>query len=602
MESSFDFSSFIKTLPAQPGVYRMLDGQEDVIYVGKARDLKRRVSSYFQKQHDNPRTRLMVSQVARIEVTLTASEAEALLLESNLIKELQPRFNVLFKDDKSYPYILLTAHPFPQIRLYRGVLDARHRYFGPYPNAWAAREVIGHLQKLFQLRTCADTVFKNRSRACLLHQIGRCKAPCVNLVSASEYAQDVQQAMAFLQGRESEILDTLRASMQQAAQEQAFERAAQIRDRIALMQQVLSHQSVSSTRESDVDIIATHVGAQRVALNLVMIRAGRHLGDKSFFPQNAQAVDESTVIEAFMTQHYSDYEVPGVIVATALQDPEGLAQLLSQRHGRPVHIITHPQGEKRAWYQGAWQNARFAVEQRQAQQAVQGLRLDSLQQSLELATLPARIECFDISHLQGEATVASCVVFEEGKPFKTDYRRYNIEGITPGDDYAAMRQVLLRRYQPLVHGEGKRPDLILIDGGRGQLNAAWMVLQDLGLNDLTLVGVAKGEGRKPGLETLVFPQNQRSLSLPGDDPGLHLIQAVRDEAHRFAITGHRARRGKSRLQSTLQEIEGIGAKRRQKLLLQFGGLKGVQNASVEDIAAIPGIGLVLAQKIWHQLH
>ncbi len=599
---SFDFSSFIKTLPAQPGVYRMLDGQNTVIYVGKARDLKRRVASYFQKQHDNPRTRLMVTLVARIEVTLTASEAEALLLECNLIKQLQPRFNVLFKDDKSHPYILLTAHPFPQIRLYRGELDPRHRYFGPYPNAWAAREVIGHLQKLFQLRTCADTVFKNRSRACLLHQIGRCKAPCVGLVSVPEYEQDLQQAMAFLQGRESDILDTLRAAMQQAAQVQNFEWAAQIRDRIALMQQVLSRQSVSSRRDTDVDIIATHGSAQHVVLNLVMIRAGRHLGDKSFFPQNADSVDESTVIEAFMAQHYSALEAPGVIVASAVQDPEGMAQLLSQRFGRVVQIITHPQGEKRAWYQGALQNARFALEQHQAQQATQGLRLDALQQSLGLATLPTRIECFDISHLQGEATVASCVVFEAGKPFKADYRRYNIEGITPGDDYAAMRQVLQRRFQPLAKGEGKRPDLILIDGGRGQLNAAWKMMQDLGLNDLMLVGVAKGEGRKPGLETLVFPQTQRALSLPQEDLGFHLIQAIRDEAHRFAITGHRARRGKSRLHSTLQEIEGIGAKRRQKLLVQFGGLRGVQNASVEDIAAIPGIGSALAHKIWRQLH
>lgn len=580
----------------------MLDAQNAVIYVGKARDLKRRVSSYFQKSHESPRTRLMLTQVARIEVTLTASEAEALLLESNLIKRLQPQFNVLFKDDKSYPYILLTAHPFPQIRLYRGALDSRHRYFGPYPNAWAAREVISHLQKLFQLRTCADTVFKNRSRPCLLHQIRRCKAPCVGLVSAPEYEQDLTQAMAFLQGRESEILDTLRQSMQQAAHVQAYELAAQIRDRIALMQQILSHQSVSSTRESDVDIIATHVHDQRVVLNLVMIRGGRHLGDKSFFPHNTEWVEESTVTEAFMAQHYSDYEVPGVIVASALQEPEELAQLLTQRYGRAVQIITHPQGEKRAWLQGALQNARFALEQRQAQQAVQGLRLDALQQSLGLGTLPERMECFDVSHLQGEATVASCVVFEGGKPFKTDYRRYNIEGITPGDDYAAMRQVMERRYRLLASGEGKRPDLILIDGGRGQLNAAWSTLQEMGLNDLTLVGVAKGEGRKPGLETLVFPQTRHTLSLPMDDPGFHLIQAIRDEAHRFAITGHRARRSKSRLQSSLQDVDGVGAKRRQMLLLQFGGLKGVQNASVEDIAAVPGIGLALAQKIWHQLH
>ncbi len=602
MTTDFDIEAFLKALPNRPGVYRMLNAVGEVIYVGKARDLKRRVSSYFQKNHDNPRTRLMVSQVRKVEVTLTASESEALLLESNLIKGFYPRFNVLFKDDKSYPYIQLSDHLFPQIRLYRGALEERHQYFGPYPNAWAAREVINHLQKLFRLRTCEDSVFKNRSRACLLHQIGRCSAPCVGFCSQKDYANDLDNARQFLGGHESEVLNSMREAMKQSSSALDYETAAYYRDRIALMQQVLSKQSVSSTHGRDVDVIAVHQDSQGAALNLVMIRGGRHLGDKTLFPQNAEGTDIKTIGDAFMAQHYSDNPIPPVVITNAPLDKEAVAALLSERAGRTVQVIIGPRGERRAWLQGAEQNARFALAQQRTQQTAQGLRVVALQEALGLSVLPVRMECFDISHTSGEATVGSCVVFENGQPFKEDYRRYNIGGIAPGDDYAALREVLERRYKKLLITEGKMPDLILIDGGRGQINTAVAILDELGMRDVPLLGIAKGEGRKSGLETLIFAEQGKTLRLPTDDPGFHLLQAIRDEAHRFAITGHRARRGKARTHSTLENIAGIGAKRRQKLLTQFGGLRGIQNASIEDIAAVAGIGPTLAGKIYQQLH
>ncbi|MDE1942054.1 MAG: excinuclease ABC subunit UvrC [Betaproteobacteria bacterium] len=600
--STFDLAVFLKTLPNQPGVYRMKNAAGEVIYVGKARDLKRRVSSYFQKTHDNPRTRLMVSQIASVEVTLTASEAEALLLEGNLIKSLYPRFNVLFKDDKSYPYIQLSGHEFPQIRLYRGTLDSRHDYFGPYPNAWAAREVIGHLQKLFRLRTCEDAVFRNRSRPCLLHQIHRCSGPCVGAISKAAYRRDIENARSFLGGHESEVLDELRQAMSEASDALDFETAAYYRDRIALMQQVLARQAVSSVQERDVDVVAVVTEQGAVALNLVMIRGGRHLGDKTFFPQNAEDADAETVAEAFLSQHYALQATPAKIITNAPLDAPALSLALGARAGRAVQVVTRPQGEGRSWLQGAEQNARFALEQRRAQQTAQGARVEALQEALGLGQAPQRMECFDISHTQGEATVGSCVVFEGGEPFKADYRRYNISDITPGDDYAALRSLLERRYRKIMAGEGKLPDLILIDGGRGQLNSALAILGDLGVRDIPILGIAKGEGRKPGLEVLIYPEAGKTLKLPPDHPGFHLLQAIRDEAHRFAITGHRNRRARARTRSSLEDVSGIGAKRRQKLLAQFGGLRGVENASVEDIAAVPGIGLTLARKIYQQLH
>jgi excinuclease ABC subunit C len=598
----FDIKAFLASLPGLPGVYRMLNGADTVIYVGKARDLKRRVSSYFQKQHGSPRTAMMVSHVARVEITITGSEGEALLLESNLIKSLAPRYNVLFKDDKSYPYIMVTGQEFPQIRFYRGTFDPRHRYFGPYPNAWAVRETIGQLQKVFRLRTCDDTVFRNRSRPCLQHQIHRCSAPCVGYVSAEQYAKDIRHAELFLEGKESEVIEDLTQRMQTASEALDFETAAYCRDEIGSLRRILSKQFVESSGGRDADVIAVHCEGALPCVNLVMVRGGRHLGDKSFFPSNADGVDQYAIGEAFITQHYADKRIPPLIISNAIEDGEAIATLLAERAGRAVHVVTQPIGERRSWLEMALKNARMALGQRAAQQTATGLRLGAMQEALGLPPGPTRMECFDISHTMGELTLASCVVFEEGLAVKGDYRRYNITGITPGDDYAAMRDVLTRRYQKIAAGEGKMPDLVFIDGGRGQLNAAIAVMQELGLDSLPLVGIAKGEGRKPGLEELVFPGREEGLHLPADHPGLHLIQQIRDEAHRFAITGHRARRDKARTTSSLEDIAGVGAKRRQRLLNRFGGLRGVLAASVDDLATVEGIGRELAEKIHRELH
>jgi excinuclease ABC subunit C len=599
----FDAAPFLKTLTQGPGVYRMINQSGQVIYVGKARNLKRRVSSYFQKTHDNPRTRLMVAQIQAIEVTLTGSESEALLLESNLIKSLKPRYNVLFKDDKSYPYILVTGHAFPQIRFFRGAIAAGgNRYFGPYPNAAVAHEVVDHLQRLFRLRTCEDGVFRNRSRPCLMHQIGRCSAPCTGEITSQDYARDIAHALQFLQGQDVQLIDELRAEMEQASQLLDYERAGLLRDRIALMQQVLHHQAVSSTQARDADVVAVVQNAEGVALNWVMIRQGRHLGDRTFFPQNAAEESPEVVLESFLAQHYAQSAVPPLVLVNHAQlDPE-LEDWLSQRAGRRVQLLTRPQGERRAWVNAAEKNARFALEQHQALSSAQSTRLASLQEALGLEAVPMRIECFDISHTQGELPVGACVVFENGQPAKADYRRYNITGITPGDDYAAQRQVLERRYRKMIETSGKQPDLILMDGGLGQTRVALEVLEEMGLAGLTVVGVAKGEGRKAGLETLIVSEGNHTLQLAPDHPGFHLIQAIRDEAHRFAITGHRARRARVRNRSMLEDLEGVGPRRRQKLLTHFGGIKGLEGASLEDIAQVEGVGMVLAKKIWDFLH
>ncbi len=601
-EPAFDLKSFLASIPNLPGVYRMVNGEGTVIYVGKARDLKRRVSSYFQKQHASPRTAMMVSHVERVEVTITRSEAEALLLESNLIKSLSPRYNVLFKDDKSYPYIMISGQDYPQIRFYRGAFDPRHHYFGPYPNAWAVRETIGQLQKVFRLRTCEDSVFRNRSRPCLLFQIHRCSGPCVGEISRENYEGDVRHARLFLEGKETEVIEDLMRRMQAASDALDFETAAFCRDEIGSLRRILSKQFVESSGGRDVDVIAVHIEGASPCVNLVMVRGGRHLGDKSFFPANAEGADAQAIGEAFIGLHYADKRIPPLIVCNALDDAEAVAELLSERAERAVQVVTQPTGERRTWLDMALKNARLALMQRAAQDTAQGVRLAALQEVLGLPAGPTRMECFDISHTMGELTVGSCVVFEHGVAVKGDYRRYNITGITPGDDYAAMRDVLNRRYQKIAAGEGKMPDLVLIDGGRGQLGIAVSVMQELGLSDLPLVGIAKGEERKPGLEELVFPGRTEGVHLPADHPGLHLIQQIRDEAHRFAITGHRARREKARTKSSLEEISGVGAKRRQRLLTRFGGMRGVLAASVEDLATVEGIGRDLAEKIYRELH
>lgn len=603
----------LASLPLLPGVYRYYDSRGAVLYVGKANQLKKRVSSYFQKTNVSPRIRLMVSHIARIETTVTRSEAEALLLENNLIKSLKPRYNILFRDDKSYPYIVLTGDDSPRLTYYRGTPNRQHQYFGPYPNSYAAKETIQLLQKLFRIRTCENSVFNNRTRPCLLHQINRCTAPCVNLISRDDYQADIRCAALLLQGRHQEVERTLRASMEQAAESQHYEQAAVYRDQLRALHTVQQKQFVESTGgTTDADIIALAESDSMVCVNLAMVRGGRHLGDKSFFPEHAEELSADEIVQAFIAQHYINRAVPPLLLCgpqKQIDADETLAQLLSEQAGHPVRISTAAAGERRQWLEMAQRNAELALQQRIMQQGSQSMRLERLRTWLEMPELN-RIECFDISHTMGEATVASCVVYDNLDMRSSQYRRYNIpissadaNGITPGDDYAAMRQALTRRYQKLTvveEHQKARPDLVLIDGGRGQLRVAMEVMRELRLG-LALVGVAKGEARKAGMEQLIFPDS-RSCRLPADDPALHLIQQIRDEAHRFAITGHRARRGKTRTTSSLEAISGIGDKRRRSLLTHFGGLREVAQASIEQLCQVEGINKSLAEAIYQQLH
>ncbi len=582
----------------------MMNAAGQVVYVGKAIDLRKRVSSYFQKSGLGPRMQLMVSQIAGIETTVTRSEAEALLLENNLIKNLTPRFNILFRDDKSYPYVILSGHRFPRLGFHRGALDKNHHYFGPFPNAGMVRESIQLLQKVFRIRTCEDSVFSNRTRPCLLYQIKRCSGPCVDLITAQAYKEDARDAELFLQGKQTEVLESIAKKMRQAADSQEYEQAALFRDQIQSLRKIREKQFVDSGKALDADVVACVAetnGGGRACVNLAMVRGGRHLGDKSFFPQNAEGYDPPEMVEAFLTQHYFNRSVPNLIVVGEKIQRDILQAALAEQSGHKVVINCNPIGERRIWLDMAAENARLALEQMLSRQASQEERLQALQQALDMSGL-GRIECFDISHTLGEATVASCVVYDNFAMRNSEYRRYNITGITPGDDYAAMRDVLSRRYHKVAEGEGSLPDLILIDGGRGQVSVARDVLVELGLNGANLLGVSKGEARKPGLEQLIFPGAEKPLQLPRDHPGLHLIQQIRDEAHRFAIYGHRAKLGKSRTSSSLQKIDGIGAKRRQSLLARFGGLKGVQTASIEELQQADGISRALAEKIYRDLH
>ncbi len=602
--TDFDAKDFCVNLPLQPGVYRMINAKGEVIYVGKAVSLKKRVSSYFQKSNLGPRIQLMISQVAGIETTVTRSEAEALLLENNLIKSLKPRYNIIFRDDKTYPYVILSGHSFPRLGFYRGVLDKTHQYFGPYPNAGIVRESIQLLQKIFRLRTCEDSVFSNRTRPCLLFQIKRCSGPCVNQISLQAYQSDVRSAELFLQGKQTEVMEAISVKMQQAADRMEYEQAALLRDQIQALRKIREKQFVDSGKALDADVVACVFikdGAGKVCVNLAMIRGGRHLGDKSFFPQNADDCTPASVIEAFLAQHYLNRSVPPLIILGEKIKREALQELLTNQCGHKIAINTNPVGEKRVWLDMAAENAHLALTQMMSRQASQEKRLLALQQALNMPGLN-RIECFDISHTLGEATVASCVVYDNYAMRNNEYRRFNIEGITPGDDYAAMREALSRRYQKVVRGEGQLPDLILIDGGKGQISAAQEALQELGISDANLLGVAKGEERKPGLEQLIFPPPKKPLQLPSEHPALHLIQQIRDEAHRFAIQGHRGRRGKARTSSSLETITGVGAKRRQRLLGRFGGLKGVLTASIEELQQTEGISRKLAEKIYKELH
>ena len=570
----FDPKPILKNLPNLPGVYRMINASEEVIYVGKAKDLKKRVSSYFNKNLPSPRTRMMVSNIVKIETTVTHNEAEALLLENNLIKGLMPRYNVLFRDDKSYPYITLTNDKFSRLAFHRGAQKKGSQYFGPFPNSVAVRESIQLLQKVFKLRTCENTVFSNRSRPCLQYQIERCTAPCVGFISAEDYAHDVNHAAMFLQGKTNEVMNALGDKMNTAAANQEYEMATVFRDRMQALRQVQAKQFVSDFSVNDADIIALASNNGGHCINLVMIRGGRHLGDKSYFPKNAQdalgKVEPAEMMEAFLTQHYVAQNTPPLIVCGVEFDTKDFEQALSEQANRKVRIQTNAIGDKRVWLKMAQTNAELALTQQQQTSSNQAARLLALREALNLPDNIERMECFDISHTMGEATVASCVVFDKGDLQNGEYRRYNITGITPGDDYAAMRDVLTRRYKKVAAGEGVRPDLVFIDGGKGQLGVAIEVMQEVGLEDILLIGIAKGEDRKPGLETMIFGDTGEMVNLPSDNMGLHLLQQIRDEAHRFAITGHRAKRAKTRITSSLEDIDGIGAKRRKALLTRFG--------------------------------
>ncbi|HJW25323.1 MAG TPA: excinuclease ABC subunit UvrC [Rhodocyclaceae bacterium] len=602
---SFDAKAFLATLPDLPGVYRMLGEDGAVLYVGKAKNLKKRVSSYFRENLSSPRIAHMVSQIATIQTTVTRSEAEALLLENNLIKSLAPRYNILFRDDKSYPYIVLTRGKYPRLGFYRGNPDRRADYFGPFPSSWAVRDSIHLLQKMFRLRTCEDTVFANRSRPCLLYQIKRCSGPCVDLISPEAYAADVQFAALFLLGKQQEVIRRLTESMDEASQCLAFEQAALYRDQIQSLRQVQEKQYVSSSKGEDADVIVAIREGGQLCVNLAMVRGGRHLGDRPQFPSNAGDISPAEGVAAFLLQHYAAHPAPSRILANPLpaEEEEGeAAAMLAQLVGRAVPIQEARAVTHRMWIEMAVQNARLAIAARSQATALQEQRLAALQDALGSADPLQRIECFDISHTQGEATMASCVVYHGNGMRKSEYRRYNIRDIQPGDDYAAMRQAVTRRYDSLAEGEGTAPDLILIDGGKGQVGSAWSALADLGLTGIPMLGVAKGEERKPGLETLIFPDGREPLQLPPEHPALHLIQEIRDEAHRFAISGHRAQRAKARKTSTLESIPGVGPARRKALVAQFGGLQGVLGASIDQLAAVPGIGRELAEKIYAALH
>ena len=605
----FDGKVFVQTLTSSSGVYRYFDAGDELLYVGKAGNLKKRVGSYFLKPRMEPRIAAMVSQIARVEITVTRTEGEALLLESQLIKSLKPRYNILLRDDKSYPYIYLsTGEDYPRLAFHRGAKNLKGKFFGPYPSTYAVRESLSLMQKLFKVRQCEDSYFRNRSRPCLQHQIGRCTAPCVQLIGVEDYASDVRHAQMFLEGRSNAVLDELGEAMERSSQALQFERAAILRDQVAALRQLQAQYHVQGA-SADMDVIACSIESGIACVSVLFFRNGISLGTRDFFPRlPLEDAESPDVLAQFIAQYYLDRPVPReLILGEPIADQDILAELLAQQSGHVVELKSSVRSDRAQFLQMAQRNARASLTARLASRQTLGTRFEDLKKVLELDFSPRRIECFDISHTMGEATVASCVVFGPEGPEKSHYRRFNIAGITPGDDYAAMHQALTRRFRKVADGEGAKPDVLLIDGGNGQVAQAMDVLSELGVSGIEVVGVAKGPGRRAGEETLVLARKAtgslgRELHPGSSSPALHLVAAVRDEAHRFAISGHRKRREKARERSVLEDVPGIGARRRSALLKAFGGLSGVEAAGVEELMSVKGIDRGLAERIYASLH
>ena len=605
--NKFDAKLFLTTVPHDPGIYQMFDLSGQILYVGKARDLHRRLTSYFRKTGLSTKSISLVGQINSIEIIVTNTETEALLLESNFIKKLQPRYNILLRDDKGYPYLVLSDHKdYPRLDYYRGAKKENYRYFGPYPSAIAAREALNLLQKVFKIRQCQDTFFQNRSRPCLQYQIKRCTAPCVELIEPAAYQENIQLAVLFLEGKNQAVINELIEKMEQASNVMNFEKAAHYRDQIAYLRQI-QQQQVVDTEKGDVDVFAVAIKNGLACVQVLMLREGRLLGSKGYMPAMLEISDPTEILTAFLPQYYFNADagrkIPKqIIVSHSLTELNWLASALTEYAKYKVKITANPRGDRQRWLQLALQNGEQFLINRLAEKATVNQRLQALKVLLNLPDMPRRLECFDISHSHGEATVASCVVFDEQGACKADYRRFNINNINPGDDYAAMQQALQRRYVALKTAEaGKLPDILLIDGGKGQLKQAEQVLEALQITGINVLAIAKGVTRKAGFETVFLLGKEAPLNLSTDSLALHLLQQIRDEAHRFAITGHRGRRAKTRQQSTLESIPGIGAKRRRELLRQFGGLQELKRSSVEELAKIPGISKALAERIYQRL-
>ena len=600
---AFDGKAFVRTLTSSPGVYRYFDADGELLYVGKAGNLKKRVGSYFLKPRLEPRIAAMIAQIARCEITVTRTEGEALLLESQLIKSLKPRYNIMLRDDKSYPYIYLSGgEDYPRLAFHRGARNLPGRYFGPYPSTFAVRESLGLMQKLFKVRQCEDSYFRNRSRPCLQHQIGRCTAPCVQLIGVDDYRSDVRHAEMFLEGRSSAVIDELAAAMEQASASLDFERAAVLRDQVAALRKLQAQHHVQGA-SADMDVIACRIESGMACVSVLFFRDGISLGTRDFFPRLPLDAEPADVLAQFVAQYYLDRPVPReLVLGEELSESDMLAEMLTEQSGHAVELKSRVRGERARFLQMAERNAQASLTQRLASRQTLGARFEDLRKLLELPEPPRRIECFDISHTRGELTVASCVVFGPEGAEKSHYRRFNIAGITPGDDYAAMRQALTRRFRKVADGEGAKPDVLLIDGGGGQVAQALEVLEELGVTGIHVVGVAKGPARRAGEETLILVDQGREIHPGPTSPALHLVAAVRDESHRFAISGHRKRREKARERSVLEDVPGVGARRRSALLKTFGGLAGVEAAGVEELMRVKGIDRGLAERIYDALH